>query len=250
MNFNERLTELRKSAGLSQEQLGDKLNVARQTISKWELGVTAPDMNKLIELSDLFHISIDELVGNNSLKEIRQNNYSHFEYEYISKTQIMGLPFVHINVGRGFKKAKGIIAIGNIAKGILSIGGISIGLFSIGGLGLGLFSLAGISLGLLFAVGGAAIGAISIGGLSIGIFAIGGCAFGIYSIGGLAIAQKIARGGYASGHIAIGEQTKGVIKFITDEGVHNFTSDDIKNAILKEFPNTWDIVVSIFSNLW
>ena len=64
MNFSENLIKLRRKKGLSQEELGNELNVARQTISKWELGETTPDMNKLIELSNLFEISIDELVDN------------------------------------------------------------------------------------------------------------------------------------------------------------------------------------------
>ncbi|WP_257533097.1 helix-turn-helix domain-containing protein [Irregularibacter muris] len=250
MNFNERLIELRKAKGLSQEQLGEKLNVARQTVSKWELGTTTPEMNKLIVLANLFNISLDELVGNSSSVENRQSVSYRFEYEYSSKTKIMGLPLVHINIGYGRRKAKGIVAIGNIAKGLLSIGGLSIGIFSIGGLSLGLFTLAGLSLGLLLAVGGIAMGAISIGGLSIGIFAVGGFALGIYSIGGCSIAQKIAMGGYASGHIAIGEETNGTINFISKNNFNHFTSSDIKNAIIKEFPDTWDIIVSIFSNLW
>ena len=63
MTFQERLITLRKQQGLSQEQLGYELGVTRQTVSKWELGVTTPEMDKLIQLSDFFHITIDELVG-------------------------------------------------------------------------------------------------------------------------------------------------------------------------------------------
>ena len=49
MKFNEKLIKLRKEMGLSQEELGNKLNVARQTVSKWELGETTPEMDKLIK---------------------------------------------------------------------------------------------------------------------------------------------------------------------------------------------------------
>lgn len=66
MTFQERLITLRKQQGLSQEQLGYELGVTRQTVSKWELGVTTPEMDKLIQLNDFFHISIDELVGHTS----------------------------------------------------------------------------------------------------------------------------------------------------------------------------------------
>lgn len=62
MEFNNKLYELRKQKGLSQEELANKLNVSRQTVSKWELGDSTPDMEKLIVLSDLFEISLDELV--------------------------------------------------------------------------------------------------------------------------------------------------------------------------------------------
>lgn len=63
MKFNEKLIELRKKSGLSQEELGYKLNVTRQTISKWELGQTTPEMDKLIELGKLFNLSVDDLIN-------------------------------------------------------------------------------------------------------------------------------------------------------------------------------------------
>lgn len=62
MEFNNKLYQLRKQKGLSQEELANRMNVSRQTISKWEVGDSTPDMEKLIALSDLFEISLDELV--------------------------------------------------------------------------------------------------------------------------------------------------------------------------------------------
>lgn len=62
MEFNNRLYELRKKKGLSQEELANRINVSRQTVSKWEIGDSTPDMEKLIALSDLFEISLDELI--------------------------------------------------------------------------------------------------------------------------------------------------------------------------------------------
>lgn len=64
MKFSEKLMNLRKSKGWSQDEFAQKINVTRQTVSKWELGQTVPDMNKLIEMSKLFEISLDELVNN------------------------------------------------------------------------------------------------------------------------------------------------------------------------------------------
>ena len=62
MKFNEKLVNLRKKHNLSQEQVAEKLKVARQTISKWELGETTPEMDKLIIMSELYNITLDELM--------------------------------------------------------------------------------------------------------------------------------------------------------------------------------------------
>ncbi|NMM53198.1 helix-turn-helix domain-containing protein [Paenibacillus aquistagni] len=62
MSFGENILALRKGKNISQDELGGRLNVSRQTISKWELGETTPEMEKLIVLSEFFNVSIDELV--------------------------------------------------------------------------------------------------------------------------------------------------------------------------------------------
>lgn len=62
MNFGKKLTKLRKKEGLSQEELGEKLNVTRQTISKWELGQSKPDTDKLKEICNLFNVDMNTLV--------------------------------------------------------------------------------------------------------------------------------------------------------------------------------------------
>lgn len=62
LSFSEKLQTLRKEKGLSQEQLAELLNVSRQSISKWESGQTYPEINKLIIVSDLFEITLDDLV--------------------------------------------------------------------------------------------------------------------------------------------------------------------------------------------
>ena len=61
MEFGSRLYKLRKEKGLSQEELANHLEVTRQTVSKWELGDSTPDMDKLVLLGELFDISLDEL---------------------------------------------------------------------------------------------------------------------------------------------------------------------------------------------
>lgn len=65
--FQEKLISLRKEKGISQEFLADKLHVSRQTISKWELGETTPDLDNLVRLVHFFEISLDELVFNQRL---------------------------------------------------------------------------------------------------------------------------------------------------------------------------------------
>lgn len=64
MNIGNKLMELRKKQNLSQEELAEKVGVARQTISKWELGETSPDIKQAKDLSIIFNVSLDELVDN------------------------------------------------------------------------------------------------------------------------------------------------------------------------------------------
>ncbi len=63
MKFNENLKYLRKQAGLTQEQLAEKLDVSRQAITKWESGQSLPDIENLKEISYIFSVSIDSLVS-------------------------------------------------------------------------------------------------------------------------------------------------------------------------------------------
>lgn len=70
MKFSEKLTELRHSRGWSQEQLGERLGVTRQTVSKWELGSTTPELEKLAMMSDIFGVSTDELIKGGSRRRL------------------------------------------------------------------------------------------------------------------------------------------------------------------------------------
>ena len=62
MNIGEKLYELRKEKHLSQEEVADKLNVTRQTISKWETNQSTPDFDKIKPLCELYGITADELL--------------------------------------------------------------------------------------------------------------------------------------------------------------------------------------------
>lgn len=69
--LKENIKSLRKSKGLSQEELAIKLNVVRQTISKWEQGLSVPDAEMLISISELFETPVNTLLGENiSEKEV------------------------------------------------------------------------------------------------------------------------------------------------------------------------------------
>lgn len=63
MKLNERLFELRRRAGLSQEELAAKIGVSRQAVGKWENGTSVPELEKLLTLSELYGVTVGELIG-------------------------------------------------------------------------------------------------------------------------------------------------------------------------------------------
>lgn len=72
MKLNEKIFENRKKLGLSQEDLANKLDVSRQTVSKWEVGSATPEVEKIVKLSDIFNVSVDYLVKENEEKYIKK----------------------------------------------------------------------------------------------------------------------------------------------------------------------------------
>lgn len=87
MDFGKKLQELRKKNNYSQEELAELIGVARQTISKWELGETSPDLKQATILSKTLNVSIEELI-NNKVKE------NHTNKERKSLVNIIGLFFI------------------------------------------------------------------------------------------------------------------------------------------------------------
>ncbi|MBY0756429.1 helix-turn-helix domain-containing protein [Clostridium sardiniense] len=63
---------LRKENGLSQEQLADILNISRQAISKWESGKAYPDIENLVQLRSIFKVTLDDLIINETLGEVKE----------------------------------------------------------------------------------------------------------------------------------------------------------------------------------
>ena len=78
MNLGKKILELRKKKGLSQEELGERINVTRQTISNWELGETSPNPVQLKLLSKELNVSIDELLDND-VKDVLVEKVSNTE---------------------------------------------------------------------------------------------------------------------------------------------------------------------------
>lgn len=72
--FNENLKNIRKNKGFSQEQLSLRLNVVRQTISKWEKGLSVPDAEMLVKISEVLNVSVSELLGTNIESEQKNNS--------------------------------------------------------------------------------------------------------------------------------------------------------------------------------
>ena len=68
MKLSEKLQKMRKENNITQEGLTDRLNVTRQAVSKWESGTAYPDTEKLIQISKMFNVSLDDLINDNGDK--------------------------------------------------------------------------------------------------------------------------------------------------------------------------------------
>lgn len=263
MNLADKLQLLRKKNLLSQEELAEKLGISRQAVSKWESGQSLPDLNKLKAISKLYNVTIDSLVNDDNEIGERNENKAAYEksntsyeqdlngkivlninkisvdYEYKSKKTLFGLPLVHINLGRGFKKAKGIIAIGNISYGVISVGFLSFGLLSFGCFGIGFAGFGAIALGLLLATGAISVGTFSFGAISIGVFSCGALAIGKYAFGAMAIASDIAVGDNAHAHIAIGNTVQGIKTLPL-----NTPFEQLKDTLKQSYPDLPEWIIN------
>ena len=70
MNFSEKLLTLRKAKGMTQEQLAEKLDVSRQSISKWESGQAVPELEKIVALSTIFDVTTDYLLKSSEIDDL------------------------------------------------------------------------------------------------------------------------------------------------------------------------------------
>lgn len=252
MDFAEKLIVLRKKAGLSQEQLADRLGVTRQSVSKWESGMTLPELGKIIVISEMFNVSVDYLVKGNAgeplqgeaagLKEAAiEEHLAKIEryfcgFEYVSKTKIGGIPLVCVrfNPNRNYVVAKGIIAIGNVAVGVFAVGGISLGVIGIGGIGIG-----------ALAVGGVALGGFALGAAAVGIVALGASALGIYAGGVAAMGREIAVGISASSNkTAVGIEWDALHGLKCEAGL---TGETVQAFLLQYHPKLWKPLLKLLA---
>ncbi len=257
MNFHKELQRLRKAEGLSQEELGEKLGVSRQTISKWEGGSAYPDMLNLMTISQFFGVTVDELINGSDSKAVAEETEKTAEdkavldksahetphFEYKSNANIKGIPFVHINCGIGTYRAKGILAIGNISTGLLSIGLIAKGFLTIGVLSVGLLAIGVLSLG-MFVVGCIGAGIISVAGIAFGVMTLGGVALGVVSIGGCALSTHVSVGGVALAPVSVGFVVKGDSVMILKElgEISGVSAESVEILIAQQFPNLPEIL--------
>lgn len=79
MEFNEKLLELRKAKGLTQEELAESLYVSRTAVSKWESGRGYPNIDSLKAISRFFGVTIDELLSGDELLTIAEEDHKHRE---------------------------------------------------------------------------------------------------------------------------------------------------------------------------
>ena len=242
MELSEKIQMLRKKEGLSQEAFAEKMGVSRQAVSKWELGVSKPDVDKIVMMSSLFQVTTDYLLKDKQEEQTEKVVYYRevrpWHFEKKSRHTLFGLPIYHIcfqgmreSGGRFRMKmapAKGILAVGVRATGVVSIGVFARGLVAIGAAAMGMISLGAASLGIL-ALGAFAAGIIAGGNLSVGIVAFGNLAVGMY---------------------AIGNTVSGMKEILLKDA--NFTDMDpeaVRSMILQEFPKTWPMIQKLFT-MW
>ena len=89
--LNENLKNLRKSKGYSQEQLAVQLNVVRQTISKWEKGISVPDAQMLMEIAELFDVPVSDLLGKDIEPEPKTDVLEVIAIELAKRNELMAL---------------------------------------------------------------------------------------------------------------------------------------------------------------
>ena len=267
MTLGEKIYRIRIERGLSQETFGEMLNVSRQSVSKWETDQSLPELDKIVAISDTFEVSTDYLLKeseeqmtdsvnvDNSFEtptDHEKSSYAQqiiiqrqtFEYEYKSQKNWRGLPLVHVHIGIKPVRAKGVIAIGNIAQGIIAIGIVGMGVITLSVAGIGiLLAVGSIAVGGI-AIGSLAAGFIAMGALCVGIFTMGAVAIGQFSYGALAMGAQVAIGDVARGGIALGDsEARGVFYEAVRAADGSFDYQGVIRAIDANIPGYWHVFI-------
>ena len=87
MNLGERLFELRKTKSLTQDEVAEKLNVTRQTVSKWETNQSTPDFDKIVPICELFEIGVEELLTGKKEEKQEKNEEQEEKKEKVLTKQ-------------------------------------------------------------------------------------------------------------------------------------------------------------------
>lgn len=93
MSIGNNILELRKQMHLSQEKLGEKVGMTRQTISNWELEQTTPDTHQLIALSKALNVSIDTLVDNDT-QNLLEQKVNNVELEIVKNNRLLKISII------------------------------------------------------------------------------------------------------------------------------------------------------------
>lgn len=269
MRFCDKLLSLRKMKRYSQEQLADLLGISRQSVSKWESGQAMPELGKIIQISNLFSVPVDDLVRDErelvresgqdiafvkptysqepvlkmenvaSEEEIRKNILEMKDtIQQISKS---------VNAPAGFEYKSRVSIFGiplvHIHFGKLFHVGVfpynnacvAKGIFAAGDLAVGVVSFGAASFGII-SLGGAAIGLLSVGIVAVGGLALGFSSIGIYAIGCAAMGIHAAVGISVSARTAVGtEEAKGLYQMLL--GHENRSISMVQDFLLSHNPH-------------
>lgn len=127
MIFSEKIHKLRKENNMTQEDLAEKLNVSRQTISKWENGVTFPDIDNILQLCKVFNISSDSLLNYHG--EIKTKNVLKLNWFYLVSFISSLIIVITLLILKKFDETSSVITIN--AYGVIFILLLGICVFSV-----------------------------------------------------------------------------------------------------------------------
>lgn len=94
MSFATNLSTLRKKSGLSQDKLAEQLNISRQAISKWESGMSSPDIDTLLNICSILKVTPDQLLLGTDVKESSTSNFKKLDDVFVITSIFLMLVFI------------------------------------------------------------------------------------------------------------------------------------------------------------